>query len=361
MRKLMAVFMAIVLAALVPGMGLAAGVTIRTLTPFADVDFAAQDYMDMVTAWEGEHGNIVEDYSGLMDESWMAIFEEMIKNDQADVVVLPVGSGMTREELVTVEELLAAAPDCGARLMASMTEADGSVLLTPVRLNWEALYINTDVLQANGLNVPTTVEELVTVCAALAQRGVTPIANALGEWAEITLDCVALMGAPASQFGRQESLDGAKNVLTMLTQVGAFGSDPWNMTDYDAEQAFLSGAAAMRFDTSALSQMVAADRMDKVSVTSLSTDVAGTSGYGVAITRACWADDARREAAISLVSSMLSTQNIGKLCAGASGKLGQSIAEMTSSVNGTVGVLYDLNSETFDSFADATIASLMVL
>ena len=33
---------------------LAAGTTITTFTPFADMDFAAQGYMDIVTAWEEE-------------------------------------------------------------------------------------------------------------------------------------------------------------------------------------------------------------------------------------------------------------------------------------------------------------------
>ena len=70
-----------------------------------------------------------------------------------------MGSGLTGKQLVSVDELLAAAPDCGARKMTAMAESDGSILLTPVRLNWEALYVNTDVLAQNGLSVPTNYEE----------------------------------------------------------------------------------------------------------------------------------------------------------------------------------------------------------
>lgn len=48
-------------AALLVMMGLAAapqraGVTLRTFTPFADMDLAAQSYMDLITAWETESG-----------------------------------------------------------------------------------------------------------------------------------------------------------------------------------------------------------------------------------------------------------------------------------------------------------------
>ena len=35
------------------------------------MDFAAQGYMDLITAWEDETGNMVEDYSGLEDDLFM--------------------------------------------------------------------------------------------------------------------------------------------------------------------------------------------------------------------------------------------------------------------------------------------------
>ena len=135
---------------------LAAGTTLRTFTPFADTDFAAQAYMDIVTAWEQETGNVVEDYSGLMDEDWMAMMQAMVADGDADIVVLPLGSGLTSEQLVPVADVLAAAPDCGMRLFPAMNEADGAQLLSPVRLNWEALYVNTDVLTTLGMSVPTS-------------------------------------------------------------------------------------------------------------------------------------------------------------------------------------------------------------
>lgn len=56
---------------------LAAGTTVTTFTPFADMDFAAQGYMDIVTAWEEETGNIVEDYSGLQDDLFLQQMTDM--------------------------------------------------------------------------------------------------------------------------------------------------------------------------------------------------------------------------------------------------------------------------------------------
>ena len=224
----------------------AAGVTVRTFTPFADMDFAAQGYMDLITAWEEETGNFAADYSGAMDELWMDQLRSMAASGEADLVILPAGSGLTHAQLLTVAELSALAPQLGVKVFPSMAEPDGSVLLSPLRLNWEALYVNTDVLAAHSLSLPASLEELTMVCSVLSAKGVLPIANAIGDWAEIALDCAALCGAPQAAYGSKASFDGAKDVMTMLAAVGAFGSDPLSMTDDEAMELFLSGAAAKR-------------------------------------------------------------------------------------------------------------------
>ena len=203
----------------------------------------------------------------------------------------------------------------------------------------------------------------------LAQKGVTPIANALCEWSEIALDCAAMIGAPENQYGQQPSLDGAKSVLTALTKVGAFGVDPWNLTDEDAKNTFLEGVAAMRFDGSDLAELIGETRQENVAVVSLSgmdgqprTKLVGTPSYGLAITRACWQDSTRREAALSLVTRLLTGNGAAALASPASTtKLGKSIAQMTASASDCAGLLYDLNPDSFDSWTESVIASLMAM
>ena len=364
MRKLIVMMLTLCLLAVPAGGALAAGVTLRVFTPFADVDFAAQGYNDLITAWEGETGNVVEDFSGAMDETWMAQMTDMVMAGTADVVVLPLGSGLTAQHLVTAQELMEAAPESGAKRFVSMDE-DGGLLLAPVRLNWEALYVNTDVLERFSLEVPETFEELIAACMILGSSGVTPIANALCEWSEIVLDCAALAGAPEGMFGYQESLDGALDVLTVLTQVGAFGGDPWNASDSDMEQAFLAGEAAMRIDADGLAQMVDPARAENVVVVPLPakdgearTMVAGTPAFGVALTRACWQDDARCEAAVSFVTKLLAAQEIVSSTGGA---LGNSIAALTANAQDCAGLLYDLAPDTFDAWSESVVAKLMSL
>ena len=365
MRKWMILMVSLLLMMGAFSGAMAAGVTLRTFTPFAEVDFAAQGYMDMITAWEEETGNVVEDYSGIMDEAWMETLRGMLASGEADVVVLPAGSGLTVNELVSAPELAAAAPDIGAKKFSAMKESDGSILLSPVRLYWEALYVNTDVLARYGLSVPQTFEQLLSVCVILSQNGVLPIANALCEWNEIVLDVAALNGAPADQYGQQPSLDGAKDVLMTLVQVGAFGGDPWNMSDMDAESRFLAGEAAMRIDADILSQLIAPERRDNVQVIHLPAkdgvsrgEAVGTPAFGVAVSRACWQDAARKEAAISFVKQLLASRSI---ITPAEGKLGESIAQLTAGAQDMTGILYDMNPDTFDHWAESVIAALMSL
>ena len=170
-------------------------------------------------------------------------------------------------------------------------------------------------------------------------------------------------------IGQQTSLDGAKSVLTALTQVGAFGVDPWNLTDEQAQQAFAEGVAAMRFDGSDLAETLPEARQEKTIVLSLSgmdgqarTALVGTPSYGLAITRACWQDGARREAALSLVKKMLTGEGLAALAAPAyTTALGRSAAQMTASATDCAGLLYDLNPEHFDEWAESVVSALMAL
>ena len=56
MRKGLCMLMTLMCLLVFSCSALAAGTTVTTFTPFADMDFAAQGYMDIVTAWEEETG-----------------------------------------------------------------------------------------------------------------------------------------------------------------------------------------------------------------------------------------------------------------------------------------------------------------
>ena len=343
------------------GLALANGVTLRAYTPFADQDPSAQRYNDLMNEWSSEMGNAVEDYSGIIDETFIENLGAALRDGKADIVILPLSSGIDTSYLVDAATLLAAAPNSGIKVLNGMKDDTGFTLI-PVRYNWEGLYVNTELLSQYGMTAPTTFEDLIVDCLQLSQLGVTPIANALCEWSEITLDCAAMMGAPENSFGSKESLDGAVNVLTSLTLVGAFGQDPWNASDADMEAKFLNGEAAMRFDTADLASQISEEKANAYTVVPLPgmdgatrQVLVGFPDCGLAMTKACYEDATRREAALSFIEKLLG----GGLAAVGAGTLGDSIDQMSRNATNIAGVLYDFNKDTFDEWSEQVIAQLM--
>ena len=92
MRKRISGLMALVCLLVAAASALAAGTTVTTFTPFADMDFAAQGYMDLITAWEDETGNMVEEYSGLEDHLFIEQRYGIVRDLRADPTLGPSDS-----------------------------------------------------------------------------------------------------------------------------------------------------------------------------------------------------------------------------------------------------------------------------
>ena len=121
----------------------------------------------------------------------------------------------------------------------------------------------------------------------------------------------------------------------------------------------------MRIDADILSQLLAPERAGHVQVVNLHakdgqlrSEVVGTPAFGVAISRACWQDPARKDAAIAFVQRLLAEKSI---VTPAADVLGESIAKLTADAQDMTGILYDMNPDTFDSWAESVVAALMSL
>ena len=131
----------------------------------------------------------------------------------------------------------------------------------------------------------------------------------------------------------------------------------------------MEGAAAMRFDGSDLAELVPEARQEHVVAVALAgmdgqarTALVGTPSYGLALTRACWQDSARREAALSLAQKLLSGDGAAMIGAPAyTTALGKSVAQMTASATACAGLLYDLNPEHFNEWSESVVSALMAL
>ena len=82
----------------------------------------------------------------------------------------------------------------------------------------------------------------------------------------------------------------------------------------------------------------------------------GTPGVGLALTRSCMEDDARREAALSLCEKLLTSE---ALVSPAGGLLGSSIMQLTKNAQDCTGLLYEANPDGFDSWSAQTVSSFI--
>lgn len=69
---------------------------------------------------------------------------------------------------------------------------DDAIYAMPIDNGYIALYYNKDVLEANGLAVPTTLDELVACCETLQENGVTPFASSLSNLSVPYMSLIAL-------------------------------------------------------------------------------------------------------------------------------------------------------------------------
>ena len=77
----------------------------------------------------------------------------------------------------------------------AFTAKDGSVFAVPFAAVSQVIYYNKTIFADNGIEVPTTWEDFITVCQTLSDKGITPLANGIaGNWD--ILECVLLGMVP---------------------------------------------------------------------------------------------------------------------------------------------------------------------
>ena len=81
----------------------------------------------------------------------------------------------------------------------------------------------------------------------------------------------------------------------------------------------------------------------------------GTPGVGLAITRSCFDDPVRREAALSLCRKILASE---ALVSPAGGMLGAGVMRLTREANDCTGLLYDMDPDGFDAWAAGVVSGL---
>ena len=190
MMLVLAAITAVSAAYAVPAM--AEGVTLNVTTTYAGEDGNAQNYKDSVAAWEEESGNKVEDSSATSDEAFKSrIVTDFEAGSEPDVLFFfnGVDSNQFVEQgkVVSVDEIREVYPDYASNMKDDLLGAspvDGVNYSVPVNGYWEGMFVNKEVLEAAGVELPTadtTWDEFLAACEAIKEAGYTPIAASLQE------------------------------------------------------------------------------------------------------------------------------------------------------------------------------------
>lgn len=174
------------------------------------------------------------------------------------------GAGMAKK-LVNADKLLALddylTDDVKAKLVDGSTSAfsyNAKLYSLPSFSWYMTLYCNKDLFDQAGVAVPTNYEELVTAVEKLAAvDGVTPFASGAKDgWnAAFIYQALALREVGAEDINKMLAGNGeftgdgykaAAEKVVELYQKGAFGKNPLEQSNDDANAAFGSGRAAMR-------------------------------------------------------------------------------------------------------------------
>lgn len=354
MKKQLAVLLAGTMACSVFSGALVAnaeGVALNVTTTFAGEDGNAQNFKDAVAAWEEATGNTVNDASATSDETFKARVE-MDFQTGADPDVLfffngaDANSFIEAGKVVPIDTIRETYPEYAANMnddLITPSIVDGVKYAVPVNGYWEAMFVNTTVLDAASVEVPGadyTWDQFLEDCQKIKDAGYAPIAAALGNiphyWWEYSIfnngNVTDHLTIPASIDEAGAWVAGMEDIKT-LYEAGYFPENTLSATDDETFAMFTQDKAAFLIDGSWKVGGIAAacqsdpedastldtEKLESFTVTYVpgkgerkATDLIGGLSMGYYISTAAWEDEAKREAAVSFVEALTSDENVAK-------------------------------------------------
>lgn len=316
-------------------------------TTFAGEDTNAQNYKDAVAAWEAETGNTIVDTSATSSETFKTrVITDFETGSEPDVLFFFTGadsnSFIEAGKVVSIDEIREVYPEYATNMnddLISNSLVDNKKYAVPANGIWEAMFYNTEILEAAGVAAPGadyTMDQFKADCEKIKAAGYTPIAAALGNiphyWWEFA---IFNNQSPATHLEIPASVDDANgqawvagmNDIKELYELGYFPDNTLSATDDETFAMFTEGKAAFLIDGSwKVGGIVGAcqsdpedpstldvDKLAKFDVTYVpgkgdrkATDLIGGISSGYFITRKAWEDPEKQAAAVSFVSHMTS-------------------------------------------------------
>lgn len=140
----------------------AEGVELDVVTTFAGEDSNAKNYQEGLEGWQETSGNTVNDNSATADETFKTtVVSDFEMDAEPDVLFFFTGadanSFIEADKVVSIEEIRAEYPEYAsnmddAKLPSSIV--DGKAYAVPTNGYWEAMFVNTKVLEECGVAMP---------------------------------------------------------------------------------------------------------------------------------------------------------------------------------------------------------------
>lgn len=324
-------------------------VELNVTTTFAGEDGNAQNFKAAVDAWCAETGNTVADSSATSDETFKTrVITDFETGSEPDVLFFFNGadanSFIEAGKVVSIDDIRAEYPEYASNMnddLIADSLVDGKKYAVPVNGYWEAMFVNTEVLEAAGVDVPGadyTWDQFLEDCQKIKDAGYAPIACALGNiphyWWEFA---IFNHTSPETHLQVPESVDseqgqawvaGMEDIKT-LYEAGYFPENTLSATDDETFAMFTEGKAAFLIDGSwKVGGIVSACQSDPEDASTLdteklakfdvtyvpgqgdrkATDLVGGLSMGYYITTKAWEDPDKRAAAVSFVEYMTSDE-----------------------------------------------------
>lgn len=327
----------------------AAPVELNVTTTFAGEDGNALNFKSAVEAWCKETGNTVADSSATSDETFKTrVVTDFETGSEPDVLFFFNGadanSFIEAGKVVSIDDIRAEYPEYAGNMnddLIAGSLVDGKKYAVPVNGYWEAMFVNTEILDAAGVAMPGpdyTWEQFTADCQKIKDAGYTPIACALGNiphyWWEFAIfnhtGPANHLQVPASvdSDGGQAWVSGMEDIKGLF-EAGFFPENTLSATDDETFAMFTDGKAAFLIDGSWKvggivsacqsdpedASTLDAEKLAKFDVTYVpaqagrkASDLVGGLSMGYYITTKAWEDPDKRAAAVSFVSYMTSDE-----------------------------------------------------
>lgn len=306
-------------------------ITLHTISCFAGGNSAGDAYVSILRDFETATGYTVIDESSTSNEAWKAgVLKCFAAGDEPDVLFFfaaGADSKLLLNRLVPLTEINVAYPDLAFPQENVLKEADGQVYAIPLYSFWEGLFVNTDLFDRFGLDLPTDWEKLVRAIRVFRENDIVPISVSLSDIPHYLAEFAMLACVPPEELALRpktieevpESWYKAMEVIHELYKLGAFRDDAAFTTESVTTGLFLDGKAAMQFDGSWQVASFSEKQMTSIAVLPMPGRDGGQAecypggvSMGFFLTRKAW-NSSRRDAAVSLLASLTSKESMEKL------------------------------------------------